>query len=199
MVAVVLAVCLFVSSAAFAGDVTITITGMACSTAIQRAIKAEMDKASPGDVITVDGSFIDATHQTNLNVPEGVTVKWAAEYVINAGVNGIYIGGTRTGTFEVVDGGSITLTAGKSDGYAISTNSRTATIKVSGGTIVANGAPALKINNGHVEVSGGRITATGDNNFAIHARGDITVSGGEINGKVHSTNGKIHHTGGVIN
>jgi hypothetical protein len=181
MLAIILAACL-ASGAAWAADVTVTVE--ADSMKAEAAINAALKAAAAGDVVTVDGSVKVERGRIGLTIPDGVTVKWAAELVQSApGLGGIFIiSSPGSGVFEVVDGGSISITADKPGIYGIKCGARGAIVKVSGGAVKAAGEGGMAINTdrGKLEVSGGTVTASGDGSFALYAEDDAVVTGGNV-------------------
>ncbi|MCL2095379.1 MAG: S-layer homology domain-containing protein, partial [Oscillospiraceae bacterium] len=144
-----------------------------------------------GNTVEVRGIMIDVSATLTLNIPVGVTVKWqATEFSSIANYTGTLIKITGGGTFEVANGGNISVLGERS--AAIIADTGSSKVNVSGnGTVSAagNGSAAIVVLFGEVSVSGnGTVSADGDGSMAIFASNQsaVNVSG---NGTVSTVKG----------
>ena len=129
--------------------------------------------------------------------PGLLTIKGSGSLTANGPSSGIRI---DNGTLDVTDG-TVNVTAADNGIYALGN-----TVQVSGGTLcaTATGEHGIGINaseNGHVTVSGGKLTASGGG-FGI-AVGQLEMSGGTLNASANGTaaikGSSITVNGGVLN
>ena len=143
---------------------TVTISQSQTISTIQTNITSAID-ANPDGIIAIIGSKTDATSALTLDIPAGVTARWEAEY--SATVSGAGEIATivviNDGTFEVAENGLVKNTAGSGRGILI-------------------------INNAHIIVSGGEVSAT--TGSAIDTMGENTP-----NAKVSVIGGLVYNNG----
>ena len=118
---------------------------------------------SESNTVTITGSATalnDTTHVLKLNIPSGVTVKWAAAITTSStAIRLIELSGS--GTFEVVDGSEISTTGTNNSSIAIYV-SGSGLVIIRGGTVsTGNLAYAIYLYNANsaAVVTGGTITA----------------------------------------
>jgi hypothetical protein len=154
-----------------------------------------------GNTVTVTGTVTDARYTLFLDIDDGATVVWKADYSSHPTiVDMIYM--TGGGTLEVATGGSIKQTSSSS---AVR-GSFDGTVKVSGGTISATTGEAIFgkniiVTGGTVSATTGRAISTGNSDGA-----NITISGGTVSatsGKAIdisklTLNAEINISGGTI-
>ena len=177
----------------------INITGMANVAAIQTAIETALNTES---TVTVTGTYTTSETLT-LNIPEGKTVDWQANYT-SEHLSAITVNGNGA---LAVTAGTITATQ-----YAIYAN-HDAAITVSGNAVVtATGAGGKAIfaegGNAVVTVSGnGKVEVTGEYSNAIYALGEnatVIVSGGAVSSATGSAilaggeNATVTVSGGTV-
>jgi hypothetical protein len=155
------------------------INGAGPYTTVATIRAAIVSALSSGDV-TVTGAFATASDNLTLSIPTGKTVVWQAEYQGTASVLVDISGG---GTLDVAEGGSLKSSGTDSTLY-VRTNTA---VKVSGGKVEATGtgsnASAIRVVAGaKAEVTGGEVKAvfvgilcSGDDVGAI-----VSVSGGTV-------------------
>jgi len=194
---------------------------------IQANIQNAIDGIATGETVTVTGSKTDADIQLYLEIPEGKTVKWEADYAGSVYMDTLvfcnWLGLMEIAGGSIINecdtphpnpdlgvcnhtfiGGHILVSDGKvraAYGVAIYAN-RSVTVR--GGEVsAADGTAIHTIGPGNkIEISGGTVsTADG---IAIHANevSDIVVSGGTVsanNGNAISSNGgEITISGGTV-
>ncbi|MCL1975993.1 MAG: dockerin type I domain-containing protein [Firmicutes bacterium] len=194
-------------------DQTVSIAQSDTVTTIQGRIQVALNQALNGDTITVNGSKSAVSETLVLNIPQNITLKWAASY---SGSGGVLLDLAGKGTFEVAPGGTIEAT-GTDDirAYAIRSAGNVhisgGTVRVSGrfaraifnngentaviisgaGAVYANGYAARAIYtyggvNVSVNIQGGLVEAGGDLSLAVYAIGNVNISGGKISSANHT-------------
>ena len=166
---------------------SVNINGLASVEAVRSAVQAALDN-SANTTVTVTGSRSGVTEALTLDILDGKTVIWQAEYEGGITVEPL-IKVDGEGTFSVADGAKIMQTVTSSTaGNCIETEN--AKIQITGGEVIAARAAAILITvNGSVEVTGGLVKATGSVGSAIqvnnenHTGNSVTVSGGNVEGE----------------
>lgn len=134
---------------------------------------ASVDSGNP-NIVEVTGNSTSAASIT-LNIDSGVTVKWGAAY--SSSGNSILINLPGDGEFEVITGGSISV----SSGTAIEATGASAAVTVSGGAVSSAAGNAIRTTgmSSTVTVSGGFVE-TRSAEAAIHAAGNVDITGGTV-------------------
>ena len=161
----------------------------------------------PGDVLTVTGSKTDADAVLGISIPDGATVVWKAVYSDeDAGSFGssylFSIAGS--GVFEVAEDAKISAS---SAGVPALYVSQSASIRVTGGEVAANGTSdgsnAIRSQGtGSIEVSGGTVSSVNYRGITSESSGNVTVSGGTVSSAsttfptISATSGNITVSGG---
>ena len=165
---------------------TVNITNKSIN-AIERLLEAAL---GAHDTVNVTGSKTAANDSLEINIPDGKSLVWAAEYkgtILNL------ISLTGNGTFEVTTGGTVSATG--SYGTALSATGGGATVTLSGDATIS-GRTAINT-AGSVEIKDtAEVSAPGDTGFAIYTTGEdanVTIHGGTVR---TTTGAAIYATGG---
>ena len=148
---------------------TVNITNKSIN-AIERLLEAAL---GAHDTVNVTGSKTAANDSLEINIPDGKSLVWAAEYkgtILNL------ISLTGNGTFEVTTGGTVSATG--SYGTALSATGGGATVTLSGDATIS-GRTAINT-AGSVEIKDTATVSATDSGTAIFATGGgatVTVSG----------------------
>jgi len=148
---------------------TVNITNKSIN-AIERLLEAAL---GAHDTVNVTGSKTAANDSLEINIPDGKSLVWAAEYkgtILNL------ISLTGNGTFEVTTGGTVSATG--SYGTALSATGGGATVTLSGDATIS-GRTAINT-AGSVEIKDTATVSATDRGTAIFATGGgatVTVSG----------------------
>jgi hypothetical protein len=127
-----------------------------------------------GNTVTITGTVNPGSANLILDTSSMVSIVWNAKY--SGASAGSLITVTGGGEFSVGDGAQIVNSA--PGGKAISSDGN---ITVSGGTVSADGENGTAIETaGSVEIGGGVITANGPNGKATNAGGNATLNGGAV-------------------
>jgi len=152
----------FAAFMAKASDQSVSINGLATTTAIQNAIQNAINAAGSSGTVTVSGTSSGITNPLKLSIPTGVTVKWQASIIGNLGYwstetllnitggiieiadgsnieqTGMYSGSALTSSGNVIVSGG-TVSVSSSSGSVIEITGASSTVTVSGGTVTNNG------------------------------------------------------------
>ena len=138
-----------------------------------------------GDIIIVTGECYDVTEQLELDIPDGITVKWYATY---SGVDGALPGLVRL--VNGVNHGTFIMEAGLIESFgAYYALQGGVNIIVNGGTIRAHESVAIfntinYTNYAHtITITGGVIETLSSTHPAINTGGKIYMTGGLVLGK----------------
>jgi len=148
---------------------TVNITNKSIN-AIERLLEAAL---GAHDTVNVTGSKTAANDSLEINIPDGKSLVWAAEYkgtILNL------ISLTGNGTFEVTTGGTVSATG--SYGTALSATGGGATVTLSGDATIS-GRTAINT-AGSVEIKDTATVSATDSGTAIFATGGgatVTISG----------------------
>jgi len=184
---------------ASAADQSVSITGKTV-TALETDIQMALNNGA-NTTVEVNGTKTDADATLGLDIPAGKTLIWNAVYEGDGSFGSSLICLTGDGDFTMT-GGSIT----QPEDYDALYTTISGTVTISGGTVTATGNNGRAINSANnVTVSGGKVEATGDNGNAICTdSGNVTISGGTVEAnKIYSTaifsySGSIKVTSGTV-
>jgi hypothetical protein len=152
-----------------------------------------------GNIVTVTGNIteVTGTNRLDLNISEGVTVKWEASL---SGNNNTLINLRGKGTLEISSGGSIIQTQDHGTAISIDTDS---ILKVTGGSVSNFSSIGTTIRaafGGNIIISDGEVMIAGNINppISISQNTNLTVTGGIISGG-GGTNVSVStdHTGAI--
>jgi hypothetical protein len=175
---------------AYATETTVNI-GEASTTDTPDGIKTVIETALvTNDTVTVTGSLSGVTTWMVLNIPEGKTVVWKADYsgILTEALPLLTVGGLGGGTLVIDSGGKVIVTSSEySDAISLSTDKK---LIVNGGEVSSNARYGINVGNYStgvsIEVDGGTVSA---------AKNGICVDGSNANLKI--TDGEVSSSGGA--
>ncbi|MCL2153218.1 MAG: S-layer homology domain-containing protein [Oscillospiraceae bacterium] len=157
-----------------------------------------LDAGAAGDVVVVTGTVSGATENLTLQIDEGVTVVWKAEYsgFADGGANQSLIFLYGYGQFEVAPGGGIKNTGGVHAIYA------SVPIVLSGGMVENEGIGSAIYSSRPVTVSGGGVAASPQDGYSALVASDLILNNGGVSssgaGATVSSGGNIEIRDGLV-
>ena len=176
---------------AYAASQTVTISQGDSVNTIQTRIQNAIDTAGSGNTVTVVGSRTDVTARLELEIKSDVTVVWNATYSGTVSgshpINACLLLLRGSGSFELVDGGSLTGNENTTAITLAATILGNPTLTISGGTVsslagVAIIAQAGAYAHNTLTISGGTVSGAAGIVIGGFASSHVIVRGGTVSG-----------------
>jgi len=140
---------------------------------IESEIQVAIDVAHAGGAgtITVTGDNHRLTGSIHLFIPSDITVIWRADLVIDSPDNGALLLLEGAGVFEIIEGANLGTTAANSITVSTLPDNTNLKIRISGGMVTAGGDNSIAIRSfdSSIFISGGQIATSGSNGTAVYS------------------------------